>query len=175
MLPCSPSYPDHAVFDASDGRGDHLDHHNRSDRADCSLAGFVPSWRESRLGLAQLEAHSVPAVGSKSVSEIGQELGTGIAALSIRVDRLVRTEMVGQSDDTDNILRTLAHLTRNGQASGPLHADDQCEHPSVVYAVLALGHGYARKSYSPRNCLRSPALSRYNTFLCCRRSACPRV
>jgi len=80
-------------------------------------AASTPSWLELQLSMAQLKALFVLANGPRSVSEVGEALGTGKAAASLLVDRLVQVGLVHRTEDPLDRRRTLVHLTAEGDES----------------------------------------------------------
>jgi DNA-binding MarR family transcriptional regulator len=84
-------------------------------------AASTPTWLELQLTMAQLKALFVLLHGARSVSEVGEALGTGKAAASLLVDRLVQVGLVDRTEDPVDRRRTLVHLTPDGeQAVGQL-------------------------------------------------------
>lgn len=74
-------------------------------------AESTPTWLEVQLTMAQLKALFVLSSGALSVSEVGEALGTGKAAASLLVDRLVQLGLAGRTEDPADRRRTLVHLT----------------------------------------------------------------
>ena len=77
----------------------------------------TPSWLELQLSMAQLKALIVLADGPRSVGQVGKALGTGKAAASLLVDRLVQVELAYRTEDSTDRRRTLVHLTEDGEHS----------------------------------------------------------
>lgn len=80
-------------------------------------AASTPTWLELHLSMAQLKGLFVLAHGTMSVSEVGETLGTGKAAASLLVDRLVQVGLVDRSEDPVDRRRTLVQLTTEGERS----------------------------------------------------------
>ena len=77
-------------------------------------AASTPSWLELQLTMAQLKALFLLDQGARSVSEVGDALGTGRPAASLLIDRLVQVGLVGRSEDPVDRRRTLVELTEEG-------------------------------------------------------------
>jgi DNA-binding MarR family transcriptional regulator len=80
-------------------------------------AASTPSWLELQLTMAQLKALFLLAQGTRSMSEVGEGLGTGRPAASLLIDRLVHEGLVERSDDPTNRRRTIVRLTEEGETS----------------------------------------------------------
>jgi DNA-binding MarR family transcriptional regulator len=80
-------------------------------------AASTPSWLELQLTMAQLKALFVLASGALSVSAVGEALGTGKAAASLLVDRLVQLGLAERTEDPVDRRRTLVHLTPEAERS----------------------------------------------------------
>jgi DNA-binding MarR family transcriptional regulator len=80
-------------------------------------AASTPTWLEVQLTMAQLKALFALSRGALSVTEVGEALGTGKAAASLLVDRLVQLGLVGRTEDPVDRRRTLVHLTPEAERS----------------------------------------------------------
>jgi DNA-binding MarR family transcriptional regulator len=80
-------------------------------------AASTPTWIELQLTMAQLKALFVLAQGARSVSEVGEALGTGKAAASVLIERLVQVGLVGRTEDPVDRRRTIVHLQEEGERS----------------------------------------------------------
>lgn len=80
-------------------------------------AASTPTWLESQLTMAQLKALFLLAQGARSMSEVGEGLGTGRPAASLLIDRLVHVGLVERSEDPVDRRRTMVHLTEEGELS----------------------------------------------------------
>jgi DNA-binding MarR family transcriptional regulator len=80
-------------------------------------AASTPTWLEVQLTMAQLKALFALSRGALSVSEVGEALGTGKAAASLLVDRLVQLGLVERTEDPADRRRTLVHLTPEAERS----------------------------------------------------------
>jgi DNA-binding MarR family transcriptional regulator len=78
-------------------------------------AASTPTWLEIHLSMAQLKGLFVLDRGAMSVSEVGEALGTGKAAASLLVERLVRVGLVDRTEDPVDRRRTLVQLTAEGE------------------------------------------------------------
>lgn len=80
-------------------------------------AASTPTWLELQLTMAQLKGLFVLAQCARSVSEVGEALGTGKAAASLLVDRLVQVGLVDRTEDPVDRRRTVVRLTTEGEHS----------------------------------------------------------
>lgn len=80
-------------------------------------AASTPTWLELQLTMAQLKALFVLSHGARSVSEVGEALGTGKAAASLLIDRLVQHGLVVRTEDPGDRRRTLVNLTEEGEGA----------------------------------------------------------
>lgn len=78
-------------------------------------AASMPTWLESHVTMVQLKALSLLLQGPRSVSELAEALGTGRAAASLLVDRLVQVGLVNRTEDALDRRRTLVHLSEEGE------------------------------------------------------------
>lgn len=78
-------------------------------------AASTPTWLEIHLSMAQLKGLFVLTRGAMSVSEVGEALGTGKAAASLLIERLVRVGLVDRTEDPVDRRRTLVQLTTEGE------------------------------------------------------------
>lgn len=80
-------------------------------------AASTPTWLEVQLTMGQLKALFALSCGALSVSEVGEALGTGRAAASLLVDRLVQLGLVERSEDPVDRRRTIVRLTPEAERS----------------------------------------------------------
>ncbi|MGH2444273.1 MAG: MarR family winged helix-turn-helix transcriptional regulator [Chloroflexota bacterium] len=80
-------------------------------------AASTTTWLELQLTMAQLKALFVLDQAPRSVTEVGEALGTGKAAASLLVERLVHLGLVDRTEDPLDRRRTLTHLTPQAELS----------------------------------------------------------